>query len=367
MISNTEKNPLSSRSRNSKQVPVQTEGEALISEHSRASNTNTGASNAFLANMKRKEELSEDILSNKFNEYDFLRDVDSDAEIIEIMKAFTLLHKSQITKNDFDCKLIEEKAMLRFAKNFGYEFNLHNHDLTMGKSGNMAPRKLDLTFDGVVTERFEVPLINEYHKVRQRFSLVAFNPQEETYTLYVRGSVSEMDPIMNYGNSKQSAELTIRHNGILGLQTFIYAKRELTHHEFECFRERYISYKKNVIDQQINMLKLANDMESNLELISIVGLKSRVNTGAIETLDELKKMGIRVSMLTGDDYTHSKMAMNILGLANERHDDIHVLSFEDEDSGIVKVRDILDDMRKKTEQLQKVERSESKETSKIQK
>ena len=83
-----------------------------------------------------------------------------------------------------------------------------------------------------------------------------------------------------------------------------------------------------MIDQKVNMAKLAKRMEENLTLVSIVGLRSITKRAAVETIESLREMGIRVGILTGDDYSHTMMAMSILNLST-LNQPIHVLDFND--------------------------------------
>ena len=102
------------------------------------------------------------------------------------------------------------------------------------------------------------------------------------------------------------------------------------------------------------MAKLAKRMEENLTLVSIVGLRSITKPAAVETIESLRDMGIRVGILTGDDYSHTKMAMSILKLST-LDQSIHVLDFNDAESGVSKIKDILEEMRKLIETERKGE------------
>ena len=89
------------------------------------------------------------------------------------------------------------------------------------------------------------------------------------------------------------------------------------------------------------MARLAIRMEKNLTLVSIVGLRSITRAAAVETIEALRDMEIRVGILTGDDYSHTKMAMSILKLSN-LDQPIHVLDFKNVESGVSKIKDILE-------------------------
>ena len=136
MLTQTDKNPLSIHSR------VNTEENGLIGSPDNRNNT---TNNGFLSSMKKKERTSDNILRNRFNEYDFLKDIERDHEVQEIMKMFTFCHKSSRSGKTFESKLIEEKAMLTFARNFNFEFKLEgSHDLRLDSNGNMSTRTIQL-------------------------------------------------------------------------------------------------------------------------------------------------------------------------------------------------------------------------------
>ena len=108
-------------------------------------NRNVATNNQFLSSMKKKEQTSDNIMRNRYNEYDFLKDIDRDLEVQEIMKMFTFCHKSSRAGKTFESKLIEEKAMLTFARNFNFEFKVEgSHDLSLDSNGNMKTRTIQL-------------------------------------------------------------------------------------------------------------------------------------------------------------------------------------------------------------------------------
>lgn len=358
-ISFSEKNPLSIHSKTSKTNNFMNTEDNILMSSGRGPEKDTfgSPSKKNLGSSKtRTDGQAIDIMKNMHTEGDFVKDASSDPEIVELMKVFLTCQKSTPNKDSFDSKLIEEKSMLTFAKNFYYTFKAEEADRPDKSSVVFHNRKVTFFYKGREIKSLEIPLVNEHDVERNRFSLVAYNPSTEVYTLYVRGVSSSMVDTLEYSQAYSGINDVIEHNNELGLKTFIYAKKELTKEQFERYSESYSSYKKTLLDQKPNMMKLAIEMESQLTLVSMVGLRSKRMPGAFNTIQKCKDMGIKVSMLTGDDHDHSMMALKLLNFVGDDFM-VEVLEFDDIDSGVSRIKDVLENMKRRISNDKKPKKS----------
>ena len=139
----------------------------------------------------------------------------------------------------------------------------------------------------------------------------------------------------------------IRYNELTGLSTYVFAKRQLNATQTQVLAKEFREYRKKQLDQHINLKKLAIRMEKNLKFVSVVGFKNKSHPEAFPVVQNLKNMGVRVSMLTGDDLHHAKMTANLLKIISIEEDIDH-LHFTNNETGQIAIKEILEKFKKLT-------------------
>lgn len=84
-----------------------------------------------------------------------------------------------------------------------------------------------------------------------------------------------------------------------------------------------------------------------MKLVSVVGFKNKSHPDALPVVRNLKSMGVRVSMLTGDDHHHAKMTANLLKIISIEEDIDH-LHFKDMENGQIAIKEVLEKFKKLT-------------------
>ena len=287
-----------------------------------------------------------DIWDNIYDEYDFFKDTIRDKEVTRIMQMFTMCHNSIPSGDSFESHSIEEKAMLMFSKHFGFTFSTEaafKKQTTFGgdiykrlkvKSGKNAPPK-----------NVDIMVINEADD-RGRFSVLVKNKKNNGSTLYVRGLHQSMREIINFEDGTSSYDQIVKYNGLKGLNTFVYGKKEMGITQTKKYVEDFNKYRKKLLDQKVNLRKLAIQMENKLQLVCLIGVKNKCRRDAEPVINTLKEMGVRISIMTGDDLTHARMAANVLKIF-EKEDTFH-FDFIDVESGVTCIKDVLEKIKKIT-------------------
>lgn len=160
---------------------------------------------------------------------------------------------------------------------------------------------------------------------RKRFSILVKDPDARSGTLYVRGSDDSMRKLINFEDSSDNYNSIINFNHQRGLKSVVYASKTVSSEEAEKFFNEYIIACKSTIDQEGKFTALATAMESNLKFEAIVGFKNKLQPDSSKTIELMRRMGVRVHILSGDNYEHCQMAAFSLNLFESAE---HVMNFD---------------------------------------
>ena len=120
-------------------------------------------------------------------------------------------------------------------------------------------------------------MVNGYSNDRKRFSILINHPKNSTSTLLVKGIDESMRNFIEFGDSYEPVyQNTIEENNKRGLKTYIFAKRVFSEEQTKFLMERYASCKRNLVDQEIGLQQLAEDMETSLKVVAIIGFKNQM-------------------------------------------------------------------------------------------
>ncbi|KAK6200178.1 uncharacterized protein RJT21DRAFT_5284 [Scheffersomyces amazonensis] len=85
-----------------------------------------------------------------------------------------------------------------------------------------------------------------------------------------------------------------------GLRTLMYAYRFLDKKEYEVWNEDYINAGSQIIDRTKQVELVGGRIERDFELIGATAIEDKLQDGVSETIDKLRRAGIKMWMLTGD-------------------------------------------------------------------
>ncbi|KAI8850390.1 hypothetical protein BC829DRAFT_389315 [Chytridium lagenaria] len=102
---------------------------------------------------------------------------------------------------------------------------------------------------------------------------------------------------------KEVLEKTLQHLADFateGLRTLLYASKELSPKEYEDWSKEYEEASLAIKNRTDLMESVAERIESNLTLLGATAIEDKLQVGVPDTIDKLRRAGIKVWMLTGD-------------------------------------------------------------------
>ncbi|KAK0610259.1 Phospholipid-transporting ATPase IC [Lasiodiplodia hormozganensis] len=85
-----------------------------------------------------------------------------------------------------------------------------------------------------------------------------------------------------------------------GLRTLLFCQRFLSEAEYQEWQMRYHDAQISLVDRQERVDAVGDEIEQSLELAGASAIEDRLQEGVPETIEQLRKAGIKVWMLTGD-------------------------------------------------------------------
>ena len=201
----------------------------------------------------------------------------------------------------------------------GYTFELSN------KPDNPSQYSVRINGDRLL---YSVLGVNDFSHKRRRQSICIRGPGkdvEDPATLYVNGPDDALRNRINFSQSELDVYSNIiAYNNSKGFKTVVVAKRTLNPVEANDFYKKYQNYKGSLYSQEEGLEQLANEVETKLEFLGVIGLQDEARHGALETLNELRKSDIRCWMVTGDSLEQAVSAGYEFGFLSERHEIYYV-------------------------------------------
>jgi phospholipid-translocating ATPase len=85
-----------------------------------------------------------------------------------------------------------------------------------------------------------------------------------------------------------------------GLRTLMYGYRQISEEEYTTWKQVYLNAATSLVDRQALIEKAADRIENQLELVGATAIEDRLQKGVPDTIDRLRRAGIKLWMLTGD-------------------------------------------------------------------
>ncbi|XP_063777045.1 phospholipid-transporting ATPase VD [Pseudophryne corroboree] len=158
---------------------------------------------------------------------------------------------------------------------------------------------------------FQLLHILPFDSVRKRMSVVVRHPISNKVVVYTKGADSVIMDLLSVTSGDNKTEmlqtdirmLTQKHldkYAKCGLRTLCIAKKVMTDSEYADWLQSHFLAETSIDHRDELLYNSALRLETNLTLLGATGIEDRLQEGVPETIESLRKAGIKIWMLTGD-------------------------------------------------------------------
>jgi len=147
---------------------------------------------------------------------------------------------------------------------------------------------------------YRILAVNEFNSTRKRMSCIVQN-ETGKYILYCKGA----DNVMLERTKMTKREL-VETNALLsefaeaGLRTLVCSRRSLSSEQAGLWLTRYRQAQLCVEGRGIKLAEVAEDIEVDMTFVGASAIEDKLQDNVPETIEDLRKAGIKVWVLTGD-------------------------------------------------------------------
>ncbi|XP_030347289.1 probable phospholipid-transporting ATPase VD isoform X3 [Strigops habroptila] len=223
-----------------------------------------------------------------------------------------------------------------------------------------SPDQVTVDFAGLGSLTFQLLHILPFDSVRKRMSVVVRHPVSNKVVVYTKGAdsvmmdllrtASEVDTNNSEMEQKKIKERTQKHlddYARRGLRTLCIAKKAMSDAEYAEWLNHHFLAETSIDNREELLLESAIRLETELTLLGATGIEDRLQEGVPDTIQALRKAGIKIWMLTGDK---RETAVNIAYACKllEPDDRIFTLKSQNKDACALVMSKILEGIQKNT-------------------
>lgn len=229
--------------------------------------------------------------AGKFDAVDFVQSITSDGSLvrqnIEFLMALALcnnviVHRKADGALEYNADSPDEQAFVQFAASCGVK--LVARGLT----------SMSIDIKGV-EKRYEILAQLPFNSDRKRMSIL-LQAEGEPAVLYCKGAdniIRELAVEFTYTD-------VVNEYAATGLRTLVFTKKVLGDEELNHWLTAFREAEASLADRDAKIEQRAAEMENRLEVIGVSGVEDRLQPQVPETIDWLRRAGIKVWILTGD-------------------------------------------------------------------
>ena len=232
----------------------------------------------------------------------------------------------------------EEQVLLEFSKNCGFFYEKAE------PSENPTEYYMKLKGQKLV---YNVYGINEFSSEKKSFSIVLKSPLKDSEVfLLCKGQEDFMrSRLLLEKHEEEMLEVVLKEMHNRGLKPIIYAKKSLHNTEAFTYINKIRNLKTSLINQTEELTTLALELEKDMNLLSVIGLKDELNEGIDELMKFAKDSDINVWMLTGDSKENAISTASAIGLFDAKYDKKKELCSEDQETLLLELRNHLTEIK----------------------
>uniref|UniRef100_A0A8C3XZ95 Phospholipid-transporting ATPase n=1 Tax=Catharus ustulatus TaxID=91951 RepID=A0A8C3XZ95_CATUS len=220
-----------------------------------------------------------------------------------------------------------------------------------------TPDQVTVDLAGLGSLTFQLLHILPFDSLRKRMSVVVRHPISNKVVVYTKGADSVMMDLLrtasevHTNNSEIEVKIKERTQQHLddyarrGLRTLCIAKKVMSDAEYaEWLNHRFLA-ETSIDNREDLLLESAMRLETKLTLLGATGIEDRLQEGVPDTIQALRKAGIKIWMLTGDK---RETAVNIAYACKllEPEDRIFTLKSQSRDACALVMSKILEGIQK---------------------
>ncbi|KAF4790443.1 putative phospholipid-transporting ATPase VD [Turdus rufiventris] len=267
--------------------------------------------------------------------------------------AVSSIELSPIPKLCYEAESPDEAALVHAAR--AYKCVLQSR----------TPDQVTVDLAGLGSLTFQLLHILPFDSLRKRMSVVVRHPVSNKVVVYTKGADSVMMDLLrtasevHTNNSEIEEKIKERTQQHLddyarrGLRTLCIAKKVMSDAEYtEWLNHRFLA-ETSIDNREDLLLESAMRLETKLTLLGATGIEDRLQEGVPDTIQALRKAGIKIWMLTGDK---RETAVNIAYACKllEPEDRIFTLKSQSRDACALVMSKILEGIQKNASVKQKV-------------
>ncbi|XP_055524326.1 phospholipid-transporting ATPase IF isoform X2 [Wyeomyia smithii] len=231
----------------------------------------------------------------------------TEASLVErqqsVMKQQEVL--SFIRKMDYQASSPDEKALVEACAKMGLVFVGDDSEvLSIKLRESCVKRNVKSVYGEVPKEdlvKYQRLGVLEFTSDRKRMSVIVRDSQGQIW-LYTKGAESHVLPLCTKTSSAlvASTQKHINEFAKQGLRTLAVARRRLTQLEFANYRNELIQAGNSLTDRVAKVEECQRKIEMGLELLGATAVEDALQDDVRDTLESLRKAGVKVWVLTGD-------------------------------------------------------------------
>lgn len=220
---------------------------------------------------------------------------------MKLLENLVLCHTVQLDKfNSYQSSSQDEYSLVCFCKQLGIVY--------MGDEASKASKKTTRTIDFKGRVRgFELLRVLEFDSTRKRMSVIVRDTSSDEISLYCKGAESSVISKCGEGNLEQCLS-DVRKMGELGWRTLVMAYKRMSFDDYKKSIQMLDEAFNNILDREACIARACDRIESDLTMIGSTAVEDKLQDDVTLTLETVRKAGIKVWVLTGDN---KETAINI--------------------------------------------------------
>lgn len=177
------------------------------------------------------------------------------------------------------------------------------------------------TFSNAKLLRFQILQMFPFTSESKRMGIIVKDLNSNEITFYLKGADVVMSSIVE-PNDWSRRECT--NMAKEGLRTLVVAKKVLTEDEYLTFEADYAAARLCVTDRGARVQAVTESIECDMEILCLTGVEDSLQDRVPQTLELLRKAGVKIWMLTGDKLETAQCIAKSSHLV-EANQEIHVI------------------------------------------